>query len=108
MTIVMACRDPKRAQGARTQLLAILDQHIDGLPVGSNEREYAVTFRKNVRIEMEVLDLASVRSVLEFGKTVSQKCVLFRWYERHMLQPVNPFKVRIRFASNLQCRDRDI
>ena len=75
VTLIMACRDPKRASGARTQLLAHLDKHITGLEVGSEEREYAEVFRRNVRIEMEVLDLASVRSVLAFGKTVSQKCV---------------------------------
>ena len=75
LTLIMACRDPKRASGARTQLLALLDKHIADLEAGSKEREYAEVFRRNVRIEMEVLDLASVRSVLAFGKTVSQKCV---------------------------------
>ena len=69
----MACRDPKRAGGARTQLLALLDKHISELPSGSGDMEYAKVFRENVRIEMEVLDLASVRSVLAFGRTVSQK-----------------------------------
>ncbi|KAH9939356.1 uncharacterized protein BXZ73DRAFT_43814 [Epithele typhae] len=76
VTLVMACRDPKRAQGARVKLLALLDKHIAGLPSGTVEHSYATVFRRGVRVELETLDLASVKSALDFGKTVSKKYVV--------------------------------
>lgn len=75
VTIIMACRDPKRAQDARTKLYALLDKHIAKLVWASEEEKYAKRFRQNARLELEVLDLSSVKSVLDFGKTVSQKYV---------------------------------
>lgn len=71
----MACRDARRAEAARKQLYALLDQHISALPPGSTEQEYAISFRSSVKLELETLDLASMKGVLEFGKTVAQKCV---------------------------------
>ncbi len=71
----MACRDALRAQTARRQLYALLDQHVSTLRPGSQEHGYATTFRSNVKLELETLDLASMKSVLEFGRTVAQKCV---------------------------------
>ena len=73
VTIIMACRDLRRAADARIRLYGLLDEHIAQLPANSEEETYARRFRKNARLELEVLDLSSVRSVLEFGKTVSQK-----------------------------------
>ncbi|PIL26422.1 hypothetical protein GSI_12179 [Ganoderma sinense ZZ0214-1] len=73
LTIIMACSDARRAEAARTQLYALLDQHISGLQQGSQERGYATTFRSNVKLELETLDLASMNSVVAFGKTVNQK-----------------------------------
>ncbi|KAI1795266.1 hypothetical protein LXA43DRAFT_992151 [Ganoderma leucocontextum] len=72
-TIVMACRDPRRAQDARTRLHNLLDEHVATLPPGTKDHAYASTFRKNVRLELETLDLSSVKSVLEFGKRASDK-----------------------------------
>ncbi|KAI0669094.1 hypothetical protein C8Q78DRAFT_978735 [Trametes maxima] len=72
-TIVMACRDPKRAQDARDKLYRLLDKHIAGLRKSSDEHAYATAFRRSVRLDTERLDLASVKSVLDFGRTVSQK-----------------------------------
>ncbi|KAI0716004.1 hypothetical protein C8T65DRAFT_642505 [Cerioporus squamosus] len=73
VTIIMACRDLKRAEDARTKLYGLLDKHISRLRTGSEEEQYARRFRKNARLELEMLDLSSVRSVLEFGRSVSQK-----------------------------------
>ena len=72
-TIIMACRDPKRAQDARTRLYALLDQHTAKMAPGSKEYAFATEFRKNVRLELETLDLSSVRSVLDFGRRASDK-----------------------------------
>ncbi|KAI0776581.1 hypothetical protein BD413DRAFT_644898 [Trametes elegans] len=72
-TIIMACRDPTRAADARAKLYAKLDQHIATLRKGSDEHAYANAFRKSVRLDTERLDLSSVKSVLDFGKAVSQK-----------------------------------
>ncbi|KAI0632626.1 hypothetical protein C8Q77DRAFT_1218157 [Trametes polyzona] len=73
VTIVMACRDAKRAQDARDKLYKLLDKHIAHLTPGSEEHAYANVFRKNVRLDIERLDLSTVKSVLEFGKAVAEK-----------------------------------
>ncbi|TBU37237.1 hypothetical protein BD309DRAFT_974457 [Dichomitus squalens] len=73
VTIIMACRDPKRAQDARARLYALLDQHIAKISLGSKDHAYASTFRRNVRLELETLDLSSVRSVLDFGRRASDR-----------------------------------
>ncbi|TBU23768.1 hypothetical protein BD311DRAFT_730733 [Dichomitus squalens] len=76
VTIIMACRDPKRAQDARARLYALLDQHIAKISLGSKDHAYASTFRRNVRLELETLDLSSVRSVLDFGRRASDRATM--------------------------------
>ncbi|OSD03881.1 hypothetical protein PYCCODRAFT_1434279 [Trametes coccinea BRFM310] len=72
LTIIMACRDAKRAQVAREKLYRLLDEHIAKL-TSPDAYSYAVAFRRNLRLDIERLDLSSVRSVLEFGRAVNQK-----------------------------------
>ncbi|TBU28350.1 hypothetical protein BD309DRAFT_959520 [Dichomitus squalens] len=72
VTIILACRSPARGQEAKTKLSRLLDEHISKLKRGSQEHEYASTFRRNVRLSVELLDLASIKSVLEFGQTVAK------------------------------------
>ena len=72
-TIVMACRDLRRAQDARTRLYGLLDEHVATMLPGTKEYVYATTFRKNVKLELETLDLSSVKSVLDFGRRASDK-----------------------------------
>lgn len=72
-TIIMACRDPRRAQDARTRLHDLLDEHPAGLSPETKDHAYASTFRKNVGLELETLDLFSVKSVLDFGKRASDE-----------------------------------
>ncbi|KAM5530912.1 hypothetical protein V8D89_015444, partial [Ganoderma adspersum] len=72
-TIVMACRDLRRAQDARTRLYGLLDEHVATLLPGTKEYACASTFRKNVKLELETLDLSSVKSVLDFGRRASDK-----------------------------------
>ncbi|KAL7278441.1 hypothetical protein ACG7TL_007438 [Trametes sanguinea] len=71
LTIIMACRDAKRAQVAREKLYRLLDEHIAKL-TSPDAYSYAVAFRRNLRLDIERLDLSSVRSVLEFGRAVNQ------------------------------------
>ncbi|KAM5539663.1 hypothetical protein V8D89_006772 [Ganoderma adspersum] len=73
ITIVMACRNPHRAETARTRLYSLLDQHISALQQGSQEHGYATAFRSTVKLELETLDLASMKSVMDFGKSITQK-----------------------------------
>ncbi|PIL26432.1 hypothetical protein GSI_12190 [Ganoderma sinense ZZ0214-1] len=73
VTIIMACRDPRRAQDARTRLYRLLDEHVAGLSPGTKEQAYAAAFRKTVKLELEILDLSSVKSVLDFGRRASDK-----------------------------------
>lgn len=76
VTIIMACRDLKRAESARTQLYGLLDAHIAGLPQHSPTHAYAKEFRRRVQLDIHRLDLSETRSVLQFGKEVSAKCVI--------------------------------
>ena len=71
----MACRDAHRAESARTQLYTLLDEHISTLRPGSQEYEHATTFRSNVKLELESLNLASMKSVMDFGVAIAQKYV---------------------------------
>ncbi|KAH9921833.1 hypothetical protein B0H21DRAFT_766555 [Amylocystis lapponica] len=74
-TIIMACRHRGRAETARAELYAILDKHISTLRAGTLSYRYAVEFRQHLEITVHLLDLSDVRSILHFGKEVSQKCV---------------------------------
>jgi len=69
----MACRDLKRAEAARTQLYDLLDEHIATIPTSSTTYRYAAEFRRKVQLDIHRLDLSATRSVLQFGKEVSQK-----------------------------------
>ncbi|OSX57027.1 hypothetical protein POSPLADRAFT_1041828 [Postia placenta MAD-698-R-SB12] len=73
VNIILACRDLKRADDARAALYGLLDAHIASLPEHSVAREYALEFRKKVQLETHKLDLSETRSVLQFGREVSQK-----------------------------------
>lgn len=71
----MACRSVKRAEVARKFLYNFLDQHIARLEKGRGAKYdgHADKVRKNVKIEIEELDLASVRSVEKAGVRIGQK-----------------------------------
>ncbi|KAF8898124.1 hypothetical protein CPB84DRAFT_1681510 [Gymnopilus junonius] len=74
LTLIMACRNRKRAEVARTKLLNWLDkqlQSLRGLP--NYDKDYVDNFLANCRIEVEELDLASVSSVFKFSAIVHQK-----------------------------------
>lgn len=68
----MACRSTKRAEAARTKLLALLDAHIGKLRKRPNYDGHAHEFRQNVNLEIHTLDLASVTSVFRFAEEMSR------------------------------------
>ncbi|GBE87210.1 hypothetical protein BKA93DRAFT_769753 [Sparassis latifolia] len=73
LTIIMACRDLKRAEAAREKLYTLIDERIMSMLQGSSEHDYAVKFRENLVLAIHRLDLSSVQSVLDFGAEISQE-----------------------------------
>lgn len=73
LTVIMACRNATRAKNAQTKLRTLLDKHIATLQSGSEERQHAITFRSNLKLELEILNLSSMQSVLDFGRNVAKK-----------------------------------
>ena len=75
LTLIMACRNPKRAAKARDDLLYFFNAHVAQLKRRPDYNGYAEEFQKNVQIDVEYLDLASIKTVLDFARIVSSKCV---------------------------------
>jgi 3-keto steroid reductase len=71
----MACRSASRAQKARNELLQFFDSHIQRLQSTADYDGHAEEFKKNLSIEVEYVDLASTKTVLQFAKRVNQKYV---------------------------------
>jgi 3-keto steroid reductase len=76
LTLIMACRSVKRAEAARTKLYGYLDAHISLQRKLPGYDGHADTFRGNLKIEIQYLDLSIIQSVFRFGKALSQQCVL--------------------------------
>jgi len=76
VTLIMACRNMKRAGAARTKLLQWLDTHLVELQkLPTYDKDYVLKFRTNLNVHIYELDLASVSSVLKFGATIRKECV---------------------------------
>ncbi|KAJ2918226.1 hypothetical protein MD484_g2198, partial [Candolleomyces efflorescens] len=73
LTLIMACRSASRAQKARNELLQFFDSHIQKLKSSADYDGHAEEFEKNLSIEVEYVDLASIKTVLQFAKRVNQK-----------------------------------
>ncbi|KAJ6567371.1 hypothetical protein DFH09DRAFT_1156773 [Mycena vulgaris] len=73
LTLIMACRSTQRAETARTQLYKELDAHIDGLRARPGYDGHADTFRLNLKIEVEYLDLAVLSTVFNFAAEMAQQ-----------------------------------
>ncbi|EPQ59670.1 hypothetical protein GLOTRDRAFT_103653 [Gloeophyllum trabeum ATCC 11539] len=72
LTLIMACRSTKKAEEARTKLLNLLDEEIARRKKRSNYDGHAGTFRRNLRLEIQYLDLSKTSSVLKFGDEISK------------------------------------
>lgn len=73
LTLIMACRSMKKAEEARTKLLRLLDDEIAKRKRRSNYDGHAETFKRNLRIEIQYLDLSKISSILNFGDEINRK-----------------------------------
>ena len=77
LTIIMACRNMKRAEAARAKLLKLLDTYVAKLKNQPGYDGHAEAFQKNVALDTRELDLAIMGSVFKFATGVTQTYVLF-------------------------------
>ncbi|KAF8211610.1 hypothetical protein K438DRAFT_1664401 [Mycena galopus ATCC 62051] len=73
LTLIMACRSTQRAEVARKELYQELDVYIAKLRAQPNYDGHADVFRRNLKIEVEYLDLAVLSSVFNFSAQVSKQ-----------------------------------
>ena len=76
LTLILACRSSKRAEAARNKLLQAVDVVIAKRKGEGTFDSHAQEFFKNLDIVIHLVDLASVRSVLQFAEEISQQCVV--------------------------------
>ena len=74
VTLVMACRSQQKAEAARTQLLELFDTEVEKSELHRNH-PHVQAFRRNIVIDIHLLDLASVQSALHFCSEVKSTCV---------------------------------
>lgn len=71
----MACRSMSKAQKAKEELLRWFDTHVRKAKSQPGYDGHAESFQKNVAVDVEYVDLASIKTVIEFGERISKKCV---------------------------------
>jgi 3-keto steroid reductase len=71
LTLVLACRSLGRADAARTTLLRGLDAAL----AARGPDAHAQRFRANLRIELQYVDMAAMRSVFDAAAELCRKCV---------------------------------
>jgi 3-keto steroid reductase len=75
VTLIMACRNMKRADAARKKLLEWFDEELKRLRREGKDEAYLRLFREGCNVQIAELDLANFASVLEFAATVHQMYV---------------------------------
>ncbi|KAJ3544581.1 hypothetical protein NMY22_g2736 [Coprinellus aureogranulatus] len=73
LTLIMACRSVSRAQKARDELLRWFGAHVRKAKSQPGYDGHAEEFQKNITVEVEYVDLASIKTVLEFGERITKK-----------------------------------
>jgi hypothetical protein len=76
VTLVLACRSLKRAEGARTKLYGLLDLELEKRRKLHGQDAHAIKFRRNVKIELLELDLAQVGSVFKAADELRRSWVV--------------------------------
>ena len=69
----MACRSASRAKKARDDLLSWFDAQVHKAQSEPGYDGHAEAFQKNVVVDVEYVDLASIKTVIEFGERISKK-----------------------------------
>ena len=82
VTLIMACRNMKRADAARTNLLRWFDSELHKILLDEEDETYVRTFREACDVQIAELDLASFASVVKFAAGIQQKYVNFVFYPR--------------------------
>ena len=80
VTLIMACRNMKRADAARTKLLHWFSQQIrevERKTLKKEDKEHARAFSRDCDVKIAELDLASFGSVVEFSTRIKQLSVVF-------------------------------
>lgn len=105
VTLILACRNPKRGAAARADLVTWLDDHIAKLLLTctEDEGEYIRGFR--IDIQVLELDLASVSSTLKFADAVRKRYVAL--LVRVPADSSGALQVPICVTSRVQCRRRE-
>jgi hypothetical protein len=75
LTLILACRSVKRAEAARVQLYKLLDAELAHRKAQGTYDDHADVFRKNLRIEVLHVDMASVQTILHSGEELKQRYV---------------------------------
>jgi 3-keto steroid reductase len=78
--LIMACRNMKRADAARTKLLHWFSQQIEKVErktLKKEDKEHARAFSRDCDVQIAELDLASFGSVVEFSTKIKQLSVIY-------------------------------
>ncbi|KAL0570677.1 3-keto-steroid reductase [Marasmius crinis-equi] len=73
LTLILACRNKRRAEVAKEKLLGLLDGYVEKLKKSPGYTGHAEVFRRNLRIENYDLDLGMLSSVTKFAKQVADR-----------------------------------
>ena len=73
VTLIMACRNRKRADAARTKLLHWLEDQVSMLNSRPDDNGHARAFLARCDVQIHDLDLASMSSVLNFVAVMREK-----------------------------------
>ncbi len=79
VTLIMACRNTKRADAARTKLLHWFSQQIKEVErktLRTEDKEHARAFSGDYDVQVAELDLASFGSVVKFSTKIKQQFVM--------------------------------
>lgn len=100
LTLIMACRSVSKGQKAREGLLKWFEAHVRKVKSQPGYDGHAESFQKNVVVEVEYADLASIKTVIQFGERISKKCVSFSAiYRTHPLtSSVTPLNLDIHMS----------
>ncbi|KAG8998562.1 hypothetical protein FRB94_006772 [Tulasnella sp. JGI-2019a] len=72
LTLILACRNPKRAQEARKKLLKLLDNHLEDRRSRQDDDGHGDVFRKGLRIDFVKCDLSTSSGAFDFCDQVER------------------------------------
>jgi 3-keto steroid reductase len=72
VTLIMACRNMKRADAARKKLIQWFDAELEKVQRSEEDEEYTRLFREGSDVQVAELDLANFSSVLKFAATMNR------------------------------------